>query len=172
MGTWYTSQPSGISNWSSWKTSNTKKPGTYQFRTECRIGRGSTNNVCVHIKMEAQCIDYNASPATVGLKAQVSIGGTSNYKSSDQYSSFALGVFIQYPPYGAEHPMHWRAKVFSSVRCNEDKFAISYPVQLRMSIILVDSMLHSIYNGIAGHIDILCFHSRPSGLQKTRAPNL
>ena len=36
--------------------------------------------------MEAQCIDYNASPATVGLKAQVSIGGTSNYKSSDQYS--------------------------------------------------------------------------------------
>ena len=86
MGTWYTSQPSGISNWSSYKTSNTKKPTAYQFRCRSRIGRGSTNQVCVHIIMEAQCYDYDRSPATVGLKAQVSVGGTSSYNSSSVYS--------------------------------------------------------------------------------------
>ena len=86
MGTYYTSEPSGYSEWSDWATSNIKKPTAYQFRTRSRIGRGPTTSICVHVIMEAQCYDYGASPATVGLRAQVSVGNTSSYVQSEKYT--------------------------------------------------------------------------------------
>jgi len=75
------SVPSGLS-WSSWVTGNTAKPSGVAYRTQARIARGSTNTVYIQVRIQAYCRDYDSSPMTVSMKAQVSIGNTSSYSSS------------------------------------------------------------------------------------------
>ena len=96
MGTWSTTAPSNVTWGSRSLVSNVIKPTAYQFRTESHIGRGQNNTIYVRVTMQAQCYDASKSPATIGLKAQVSVGNTSSYSSSSTYTKsvgYGLGTW-------------------------------------------------------------------------------
>ena len=80
------SVPSSLS-WSSWVTGATKTTDLVAYRTQARIARGSTNTVYIQVRIQAYCRNYDSSPLTVSMKAQVSIGNTSSYSTSSEVTA-------------------------------------------------------------------------------------
>lgn len=85
MGSWSTTAPSGIT-WGSWMDGYYAKPNYVMYRCRSRIGRGAKNAIYIHERLEALCYDWNAAPFTVTMRGSVSVGNTSSYLNSNEYS--------------------------------------------------------------------------------------
>ena len=82
---WSTTAPTGVA-WQSWKDGNNMQSAYYFYRIRSRIGRGSEKNVCVHVQLQAMCYDYDHRGVGVYMKGQVSLGNSSSYVTSSEYS--------------------------------------------------------------------------------------
>ena len=91
MAGWSTTAPSGVT-WSGWVDSGVIKPNYYQYYAATRIARGAQNTIYVHVRLCATCYDYDHRGITITLRGQVSIGNTSSYKNSSEYSA-SLGYY-------------------------------------------------------------------------------
>ena len=86
MAGWSTTAPSGVS-WSDWVNSGVVKPNYYMYYVATRIARGAENTIHVHVRLCATCYDYDHRGITITLKGQVSVGNTSSFVNSSEYSA-------------------------------------------------------------------------------------
>ena len=71
----------------------------------------------------------------------------------DRIDGLAFRMLVQHAADCPEHMVHRFAQILAAVGRNENQFAVANPVQLRMRIVVPDSMLHGVDDGITRDID-------------------
>ena len=86
---WSTAAPSlpAGASWSGWTDGAQKKPSYFMYRVRSRIARGAEKTVYVHVQLQAMCYDYDRAPYYIKIKGQVSVGNTSSYVNSPEYTA-------------------------------------------------------------------------------------